>query len=97
LRYILELRFKKDEDIEMRRRWWKCPENQWQCRSEQCIEIEWDCIDALDEEAIFVPFNNFFSRNLSVEYRCFRVNISDPLNITRNTNVNHNLCIEYFF
>jgi hypothetical protein len=108
---------KKDEDIQMCQRWWKCTENQWQCRSGQCIEIEWvldgewDCVDASDEQALFVPLNKFFSRNLnvinieylqekfnilyniqpfwnicnlSVEYPCFRANISDPLNITRN-------------
>jgi hypothetical protein len=108
---------KEDENIEMCRRWWKCPGNQWQCRSGQCIEIEWvldgewDCVDASDEQALFVPTNNFSLRNLnlinnkklikdfktlysnqsfwticnlSVEYPCFRANVSDPLNITHN-------------
>jgi hypothetical protein len=108
---------KEDENIEMCHKWWKCPENQWQCRSGQCIQIEWvldgewDCVDASDEQAIFVPSNNFSLRNLnlinstqlitkfntlysnqsfwkfcnlSMEYPCFRINVSDPLNITHN-------------
>jgi hypothetical protein len=108
---------KEDEDIGMCQKWWKCLENQWQCRSGQCIEIEWvldgewDCVDASDEQAIFVPSNNFSLRNLNlinneqlteefitlynnqsfwklcnltVEYPCFRANVSDPLNITHN-------------
>jgi hypothetical protein len=108
---------KEDEDIQMCHKWWKCPENQWQCRSGQCIEFvwvldgEWDCVDASDEQALFVPSNNNFLRNLnilrnevpiqkfitlysnqsfwkicnfSIEYPCFRVNVTDPLNITHN-------------
>jgi hypothetical protein len=108
---------RKDEDIVMCQKWWKCPENQWQCRTGQCIKKEWvldgewDCVDASDEQGLFVPTNNFSLRNLklinneqliekfiilysnqsfwkicnlSVEYPCFRVNVSEPLNITHN-------------
>jgi hypothetical protein len=108
---------KEDENIEMCRRWWRCTENQWQCRSGQCIKIEWvldgewDCVDASDEQGLFVPSNNFSLHNLNlinnenltekfitlynkrsfwklcnltVEYPCFRANVSDPLNITQN-------------
>ena len=63
---------KKDEDIEMCQKWWKCPENQWQCRSGQCIEIEWvldgewDCVDASDEQGLFVSTNNFSHHNLNL-------------------------------
>lgn len=32
---------KEDEDIQMCSKWWKCLKDQWQCRSGQCIEIEW--------------------------------------------------------
>ena len=108
---------KQDEVIEMCEKWWRCAENQWQCRSGQCIEAEWvldgewDCVDASDEQALFVPTNKFaphnlqivnvrnltkkfewmYSRqsfrnlcNLSTEYPCFRVNVTNPLNITQN-------------
>ncbi len=63
---------KEDENIEMCHKWWKCLENQWQCRSGQCIQIEWvldgewDCVDASDEQAIFVPSNNFSFHNLNL-------------------------------
>jgi hypothetical protein len=40
--------------------YWICQNNQYQCRTGQCIELdwvcdgEWDCSDASDEEAIFL-------------------------------------------
>ena len=108
---------KDDEDVVMCHKWWKCLENQWQCRTGQCIKKEWildgewDCVDASDEQSLFFPTNNISLRNLnlinnqqlkrkfsilyskqsfwnicnlSVEYPCFRVNISHPLNVTHN-------------
>ncbi|CAF0816639.1 unnamed protein product [Adineta ricciae] len=60
---------RKDEDTELCRAWWKCLENQWQCRTGQCINLkwvldgEWDCSDASDEEGILFPNNTFSSRN----------------------------------
>ncbi|CAF1168785.1 unnamed protein product [Adineta steineri] len=58
-----DMKSKKDEDIKMCKKWWKCREDQWQCHTGQCIDIdwlldqEWDCPDASDEEAIFALSN----------------------------------------
>ena len=62
----------EDEDIEMCRSWWKCPETQWRCRTGQCIELswvldgEWDCGDASDEEALFIDNNTLSMHNLKL-------------------------------
>ena len=46
----------KDEDLQMCREWWVCPDGQWRCATGQCIDVvwlldeEWDCFDASDEE-----------------------------------------------
>ncbi|CAF3019750.1 unnamed protein product [Rotaria sp. Silwood2] len=108
-----DLYSKDDENVTTCRTWWICLEEQWQCRTGQCInkkwvlDGEWDCIDASDEESIFA-FNanlsdhnmalfknlsilqDMFKRmyriqafsticNLSTEYPCLRVNVSDDL------------------
>ncbi|CAF3630795.1 unnamed protein product [Rotaria sp. Silwood1] len=108
-----DLYSKDDENVTTCQTWWICLEEQWQCRTGQCIDKkwvldgEWDCIDASDEENIFAfdtnlsdhntkVFKNFsvlqdkfrhlygiqaFSTicNLSREYPCLRVNMSDDL------------------
>ena len=62
----------EDEDVEMCRSWWKCPETQWRCRTGQCIEPswvldgEWDCSDASDEEALFIDNNALSMHNLKL-------------------------------
>ena len=54
---------KDDENIALCQQWWKCPENQWQCRSGQCIDRQWlldrqwDCVDASDEQGLVFPSN----------------------------------------
>jgi len=47
-----------DELPSMCRHWWVCQNDQYQCQTGQCIELdwvcdgEWDCSDASDEEAL---------------------------------------------
>ena len=61
---------REDENVHECRDWWVCPEDQWQCRSGQCINASWvldeeyDCSDASDEEGIFALSR--FHRNLKV-------------------------------
>ncbi|CAF1121422.1 unnamed protein product [Rotaria sordida] len=51
-----DLYSKNDENVTRCRTWWICLEEQWQCRTGQCIDKkwvldgEWDCADASDEE-----------------------------------------------
>ena len=58
-----DLSFQIDEDRFLCEKYWICLSNQWQCRSGQCIDIqwvvdgEWDCLDASDEQAIYL-FNH---------------------------------------
>ncbi|UJR14502.1 hypothetical protein I4U23_001498 [Adineta vaga] len=60
---------KKDEDSKLCQQWWICLENQWRCRSGQCIDPqwvldeEWDCSDASDEEGLLILNNAFSPRN----------------------------------
>ncbi|CAF2880422.1 unnamed protein product [Rotaria sp. Silwood2] len=62
----------KDEDVYMCRKWWTCLETQWQCKTGQCIDMqwvldeEWDCPDASDEEALFASENPILDRNLQL-------------------------------
>ncbi|CAF4784866.1 unnamed protein product, partial [Rotaria magnacalcarata] len=52
-------RSKVDENRIECEQWWKCGEDQWQCRTGQCIDhqwlndYEWDCADGSDEGEIF--------------------------------------------
>lgn len=102
---------RKDEETAMCQRGWKCPADRWQCRTGQCIksewvlDLEWDCTDGSDEEALFmmntsIPARNLHLRrrselqskfralyryqpfaqvcNISTEYSCIRVNVTDP-------------------
>ncbi|CAF0770532.1 unnamed protein product [Adineta ricciae] len=49
----------KDENQTECRRWWVCADDQWQCRTGQCVlknwvnDEEWDCTDASDEAELF--------------------------------------------
>ena len=108
-----DLHSKIDENKTQCQTWWICLEEQWQCRTGQCIDKtwlldgEWDCSDASDEESLFALNGTFsphnrqifkdltvlqdtFERlygvqafssicNISTEYPCFRVNMSDGL------------------
>jgi len=66
---------KEDEDIAMCREWWICPDEQWQCRSRQCINAdwvldgEWDCSDASDEQGIFFSNLTLLPHNLRILVR----------------------------
>ncbi|CAF4934392.1 unnamed protein product, partial [Rotaria sp. Silwood1] len=61
----------KDEDIELCQTWWRCAENQWQCHSGQCINLEWvldeewDCVDASDEQGLLFYMDDLTARNLA--------------------------------
>ncbi|CAF3585448.1 unnamed protein product [Rotaria sp. Silwood2] len=61
----------KDEDIELCQTWWRCAENQWQCHSGQCINLEWvldgewDCVDASDEQGLLFFMDDLTKRNLA--------------------------------
>jgi hypothetical protein len=58
---------REDENMAMYQKWWRCSEDQWQCIDIQWVlDGEWDCVDASDEQALFVPTNNFSSHNLNV-------------------------------
>ncbi|CAF1181153.1 unnamed protein product [Adineta ricciae] len=62
----------KDEDSSICKDWWICSEDQWQCHSGQCIDIdwildgEWDCSDASDEQAIFFTNHSLSSHNFDL-------------------------------
>ena len=64
-----DLNSKQDEDVLLCKEWWSCLEDQWQCRSGQCIRSEWvldgewDCSDASDEQAIFFRGHDQLPRN----------------------------------
>ena len=53
------LDLREDENITECREWWICPEDQWRCRTGQCIDRRWvsdtetDCADASDEQMVF--------------------------------------------
>ncbi|UJR17797.1 hypothetical protein I4U23_004696 [Adineta vaga] len=57
---------KEDENITMCQSAWICRQEQWQCFTGQCIDIdwvldgEWDCSDASDEENMFPIHLNIF-------------------------------------
>ena len=63
---------KADEDRETCQAWWVCLDNQWQCRTGQCIDDswvldgEWDCSDASDEESIFPLDGQLWERNRKI-------------------------------
>ena len=50
---------KEDENLFLCQNWWQCFDDQWQCKTGECIEKdwindgEWDCFDASDEEQFF--------------------------------------------
>ena len=58
-----------DEDLQMCRKWWVCPEDQWRCATGQCIDPlwvldeEWDCFDASDEENLFASNASILAEN----------------------------------
>ncbi|CAF0916280.1 unnamed protein product [Adineta ricciae] len=69
---------KHDENTTECKQWWKCSDDQWQCRSGQCIDrkwvsdYQWDCEDASDEPNSFnqsVPFSTIC--NKTTEFACF--------------------------
>ncbi|CAF1223276.1 unnamed protein product [Adineta steineri] len=63
---------KADENTSMCRTWSVCLDEQWRCRTGQCInpkwvlDGEWDCSDASDEEGIFVSNHSLLPRNLKL-------------------------------
>jgi hypothetical protein len=63
---------KKDEDFDICQTLWECLDDQWRCRTGQCIKAEWvldgewDCSDASDEQGIFVDNYELLERNLKV-------------------------------
>jgi hypothetical protein len=54
---------------------WKCRRDQYQCRTGQCIEIdwlcdgEWDCPDASDEQAVNLNFQRLFHNEHLPNYK----------------------------
>ena len=53
------LNSREDENVTECREWWICAEDQWRCRTGQCIDRRWvsdtetDCADASDEQTVF--------------------------------------------
>jgi hypothetical protein len=79
-----DLYSKDDENVPTCQEWWVCLEEQWQCRTGQCIDKkwvldgEWDCSDASDEESLFAfndtlsPHNAKVFKNVSVLQDSFK-------------------------
>jgi hypothetical protein len=72
---------KQDENITNYQTLWRCPQDQWQCSSRQCIcfawvlDGEWDCPDASDEVNIFgVNFNESHHNHRWIRDRSFQKN-----------------------
>jgi hypothetical protein len=67
-----DLESRRDEDANTCEKWWKCLDEQWQCRTGQCIDVkwvldgEWDCSDASDEESLFASNHTILPRNLEL-------------------------------
>ena len=61
-----------DENLGMCLSSWVCHDEQWRCRSGQCINLnfvldrEWDCSDGSDEVGIFIGDNAFAPRNIKL-------------------------------
>ncbi|CAF1392376.1 unnamed protein product [Rotaria sordida] len=64
-----DLDSREDEDIIQCRQWWICANDQWKCRTGQCIEhrwfrdYDWDCADVSDEEGLFYRIIEILERN----------------------------------
>jgi hypothetical protein len=92
---------RQDEDVGMCQEYWTCLEDQWRCRTGQCIKVEWvldgewDCSDASDEEAIFFAHNAFSMRNLKLRNETFLHDHFDRWYTTRPFGDICNLSSEY--
>jgi len=65
-----DLPLQADENVTLCQSHWICLENQWTCRTGQCIysnwilDKEWDCSDASDEQAFFFSSNAVSAHNI---------------------------------
>ena len=72
---------KDDEESAECRDWWVCTQDQWKCRTGQCIDSswvgdgEWDCVDAADEEQLL------YNRSEALQQKQSHVNFSDALEL----------------
>ena len=99
----------EDENIDLCRQWWICVEDEWRCRTGQCIlqtwlsDNEWDCADASDEESSFHrrieilqqrnPSYSFIKRSESLFGIC---NKTHPfVCLSEDTSSNQYKCLEF--